>query len=535
MRRFSSICCAALFVCIFGWGAAHAAQWAKVYGEAGKELGGVVPNPAGGYSLYGVSTSAVSLADQNTLFGQIDALGSVAWAKSIGGTRSDLFNVVTVPDGFLVAGTTNSYGAIGTPIRSNLVWAKFDPTWNQVYANVFGGTGEESGTFLNTADGGLLFAGGTVAGPQGTDRDILLIKIRPNGTVAWKKVFNYGLQDVVLQAVEVGDGYVVAGTVVDPVMQRMGILVMKFTKAGGPLWSKLYTPGLTNLLTMGGGFQKMPGGDFLIVGQMTSLLGGGGIRTILARIDSLGAIRWQNSYGSTALSSAMAFNVIQNGTDQTLTVSGTATDATLKNSNILVMKLNANTGAVLLQNKIGQASATAHNSGVVTKSGAGLYLSGLHWTGTAVTRTKVLYGKLNTTTFAPTWAKIFGGQNTDMGALFKTASGFLLGGTTRSFGVTPNQGNLFGIVLDASGRYPGCHVGALTLLATNPGIVATPLDLTAATPTLTARTAGNAAAIVLPAVTTTLPAADICAPIAGPTDFQVEGGAHLAEMEPADE
>jgi hypothetical protein len=205
----------------------------------------------------------------------------------------------------------------------------------------------------------------------------------------------------------------------------------------------------------------------------------------------------------------MASSVIENP-DGTLILCGVLMDSSFHTS-ILVMKLAA-TGTITLKRRLG--ATTEYNTGSVMKSGSELLLMGMHHTSFTDPNLKLLYGKLNATTFVPVWAKTFGGTGADFGDLLARSGGYMLTGTTTSFGPgVPTKTNVFGMTLDANGNYPGCHVSPYTLSATIPSVTAGSLSLTATTPTLTARTAGAATNISLTVSPVTLPAANICAPI----------------------
>jgi hypothetical protein len=236
------------------------------------------------------------------------------------------------------------------------------------------------------------------------------------------------------------------------------------------------------------------------------------MKTILVKVSSAGAIQWQKSYGC-ASASVMASNVIENS-DHTLIVSGTLMDSSTHNASILVMKLNASGALTTLKRRLGPT--TEYNMGVVMKSDTGeLLLSGTHRTSLADPYLKLLYGKLNAATFAPLWAKTFGGTKMDAGAFLARSGGYLLEGITTSFGPgVPTKTNIFGMTLDAYGNYPGCHVSAYTLTPTIPSVTAASPVLIATVPTLTIRTAGSAANIALTVSSVSLPASNICAPIA---------------------
>jgi hypothetical protein len=499
---------------------AHAAQWAKTYGGTGDESGGIWPASGGGYYLLGYLNSATT----DTIFAKLTSGGSVSWAKKIGGPAQDLLSVVDVSGGFLVTGMTNSFGTAG---GLNLVWAKFDSSWNPAYQKVFGGEGNEMGGFYETTDGGLFFSGGSNSyGTSASDKDILLVKIKPSGAIAWKKVFHYGSQDQGGYMLEVSDGYLVSGETQNPPTSPLpGILLIKLSKTTGvPQWIKLYKHP-TGMLS-GTEITKLSGGGFLLTGSLMSLSGDN--RIVLMKTNSNGVVQWQKSYGKASCS--VMGHVVTENPDHTLILSGTITDPA-GTSGTLVMKLSS-TGGILWKKRLG--AKTEINAGFISKSETGqVLLSGSHTTGPSDDHYKILYSRLDPTTYSPIWAKVFGGDNYDSGAVTKLTGGYLMEGTTTSFGPgTPSKYNIFGMILDADGNYPNCHITPITLpVDTNPGVTSdNPGITTVNIPSFDTRTAGAPTNISLTVTPMTLQSKAICPSVAGAADFPAD-----EELETLDE
>jgi hypothetical protein len=509
MKRIAIVLCALSCIYVFSSAAVDAAQWSKVYGGTGAESGVVYPIETGGYYLSGNTSSYAG--GTNALFAKLNVSGTVSWAKGIGGSAEDFFSVVNIPGGsFLVTGITKSFPA--PTGKYNIIWAKFNASWAPVYQKVFGGAGDETGSFQLTSDDGLLFCGTSDSYGSVDDKDMLIVKIKSAGNVEWARVFHKGTEDSVNQAIELSDGYVISGMITDTAVSPLpGILVMKLTKSTGQRsWTKLYTiPPATGTVT-GGSLHPLSDGSFILQATMMTFASTAA-KTILVKISSAGVIQWQKSYGIAA-TSVMASSVIENA-DGTLLVSGRLTNPTTQNTSILVMKLNATGTLTNLKKRLG--APTQFNTGFIMKSDTGeLLLSGTHGTSLGDPHTKILYGKLNAATFAPIWAKTFGGTGLDTGIFFSRADGYMLAGNTTSFGLgVPTKPNIFAIILDDDGDYSGCHVSPYALSATAASVTATSPGLTATTPTLTARTAGSATNISLTVRALMLSAPNICAPV----------------------
>jgi hypothetical protein len=508
MKRLTVVLFAVACLYAFSAGVVYAAQWTKVYGGTGTESGIVYPIDTGGFYLSGSTTPKGGNTD--ALFAKLTASGLVSWAKTIGGSAEDHLAVVKVDNGYLVTGNTKSFPSPGDDY--NLVWAKFNASWAPVYQKVFGGGGDEGGIFYPNSQGGLLFCGTTGSlGAEGDD-DILIMKINSLGNIVWTKAFHKGTTDQAGSIIELDNGYIVSGMITDTSVNPMaGILLMKLSKStGAPLWTKLLNLPVGTGILSESGLHPLADGNFILEATVTSLASMSQ-RAILVKVSPAGRILWQRSYGSA--SASVTLSTLTENPDGSFLASGTLLNSTTQKSCILAMKLNANGTLSSPRKRLGPW--TQYNSGYVlgTKTGE-LFLSGFHRTTIMDLHPKILYAKLDPATFAPLWAKTFGGTGIDTGAFFAESGTYMLSGNTTSFGPgTPAQPNIFAMILDADGDYPGCHVNPFSLPVADVGItVANPL-LTATIPLLTASNMGGAADITLTVTPITLPASNICPPI----------------------
>jgi hypothetical protein len=150
--------------------------WAKTYG--GTAVRSVQQTSDGGYIVAG-HTSSFGAGYYDIFLIKTDANGNVIWAKTYGGTYSDYaYSVQQTSDGgYIVAGTTRSFGAYGY----NIFLIKTDASGNIQWAKTYGGTdGDEDYSVRQTSDGGYILAGGTWSfSVEGA----LLIKTDANGNI----------------------------------------------------------------------------------------------------------------------------------------------------------------------------------------------------------------------------------------------------------------------------------------------------------------------------------------------------------------
>jgi hypothetical protein len=153
--------------------------WDKTFGGSGYDVGKSVQHTSdGGYIVAGYTTS-YGAGGEDVRIIKTDSSGNRTWDRIFGGVEDDEGHSVaqTSDGGYIITGFTSSYGAGGRD-----VWLiKIDASGNKVWDRTFGGTGGEGGNSVRqTSDGGFIVVGSTDSyGAGGTD--ILLIKTDADG------------------------------------------------------------------------------------------------------------------------------------------------------------------------------------------------------------------------------------------------------------------------------------------------------------------------------------------------------------------
>ncbi|NOR48092.1 MAG: PKD domain-containing protein [Methanosarcinaceae archaeon] len=185
-------------------------QWNKTFGGTDSDLAYSVQQTSdGGYILAGYTWSYGAGGNDFWLV-KADSDGNEQWNKTFGGTNFDSAHSVqqTSDGGYILAGRTTSYGAGG----SDFWLVKTDPDGNKQWEKTFGGTDYDSAhSVQQTSDGGYILAGSTNSYGAG-ESDFWLVKTDPNGNEQWNKTFGSTDYDSAHSVQQTSDGgYILAG------------------------------------------------------------------------------------------------------------------------------------------------------------------------------------------------------------------------------------------------------------------------------------------------------------------------------------
>ncbi len=245
--------------------------WTKTFGGTGTDIGkSICETPDGGFILCGSTTSTDSDITFNHGYYdawvlKLNANGDIEWQKTYGGTAQDeSYAIKPTPDGgYIVGGITRSLnGDVTSNNGESDYWViKIDSVGTIAWQKNYGGSNlDVLSTIEPTTDGGYIISGNTfstngdVIGNHGGS-DYWLLKINSNGAIEWQKTLG-------------GSGYEFCGAI-------------KQTNDGGFIVTGS-TPSVDGEVTISYGQ-----GDFWVV-----------------KLDSLGTLEWQKSYGGTAQDSS---------------------------------------------------------------------------------------------------------------------------------------------------------------------------------------------------------------------------------------
>ncbi len=139
-----------------------------------------------------------------------DAVPVVEWSKTFGGAKDDSASYVqqTSDGGYIIAGSTNSYGAGDAWI------IKRDEKGNEQWSRNFGGKGyDEAVSIQQTSDGGYILTGSTSSYGDG-DYGAWIIKTNASGIEQWNRSFGRNRNVETASIQQTSDrGYIIAGSI----------------------------------------------------------------------------------------------------------------------------------------------------------------------------------------------------------------------------------------------------------------------------------------------------------------------------------
>lgn len=199
-------------------------------------------------------------------------------------------------------------------------------------------------------------------------------------------------------------------------------------------------------------------------------------------------------------------------------LSGTVTDFHSFRYYILLMKVDSS-GRIVWQKTL---SGTGFDVGALWRSSDGNYLLAGQTAsfGPSGYDGDIFFAKLNSLeplTFV--WQRRFGGSGMDTGGVTELQNGYFITGTTSSFGASDANVDLFGIILDSDGNYPGCYVNEFSLTEGDANLAESNLAWNPVIASLGERTHGRVRDISLNIVDASVQGFDICYPTSGPDEY----------------
>jgi hypothetical protein len=214
-------------------------KWYKVFGgSADDQINSAYPVTDGGFILVG-ETNSFSSSSSDIYAVKLDMNGNLMWSKIYRITGNELgTSVVQTEDyGFLISGSTDGFGSG----NSDALVMKIDFTGNVLWINAYGESLNDYGVSVKPYDDnssivtGYTFSGGAGAG------DISLIRLDPNGNIAWTKYYGgTGLDQPYDVEITSDNGYLIGGSTTSFGLTNGDVYFIKTDGDGLYQWSRSF-------------------------------------------------------------------------------------------------------------------------------------------------------------------------------------------------------------------------------------------------------------------------------------------------------
>jgi len=210
--------------------------------------------------------------------------------KTFGGSGYDYASSVkqTTDGGYIVAGYTGSFGA-GS---SDVYILKLNPDGSLAWQKTFGGSDYDvAHSIQQTTDGGYIVAGYTNSFGY---YDAYILKLNSDGSLAWQKTFGGTGYDEAYSIQQTTDGgYIVAGKTYPFRAGDYDIYILKLNSDGSLVWSKTFG-GSNNDEAYS--IQQTTDGGYIVAGK-TYTFGAVWSDAYVLKLDSDGSLEWQKTFG----------------------------------------------------------------------------------------------------------------------------------------------------------------------------------------------------------------------------------------------
>lgn len=310
--------------------------WEHNYGSTGHDWPGTVrPTSDGGYILAGRVDSAgqdVSgplMGEADVWVAKLDSAGGIEWEQNYGGSDHDVpFDIREAKgQGYIVCAITySSDGDISgnvMGIEEDIWLIRLDDSGQIIWENNFGGSECDQGhSVLETGDGNFVVTGvaessdGDVSGNVSGSGDVWTLKVGPNGSLLWEENHSQSDYDAGFEIQKGHDnGYVVSGRASGPQGFDYQAYVLKLDSVGALEWDNVYGgsqyEALFSIKTLDDGGYITTGYSYSDDGDVSDNYGKSDIWVL--GLDSTGNMEWERNYGGSNSESASSVHHDHNG------------------------------------------------------------------------------------------------------------------------------------------------------------------------------------------------------------------------------
>ena len=332
--------------------------WTQTYGGSGNELGHSVQQTLDGGFVVTGSTNSFGAGDTDVWLVRTDDDGDTLWTRTYGGGGSEVGNSVqqTSDGGFIITGSTYSFGA-----GSGDVWLiRTDANGDSLWTRTYGGSNRDAGMSVQqTADGGFVITGITHSFGAGSG-SVWLIRTDANGERLWSRTYDgsSGSDDGNSVQQTSDGGFVVAGSTYSFDDSNVTVWLIRTDANGDSLWTRTYGGNNGNL---GISVQQTTDGGFIVLGifDIKLIFGGSSFTTRLIRTDASGDTLWTKSLGGNGITWG---NSVQQTSDDGYVVAGYIDFSSLDRLAVWLTRTDANGESLWTRTFGGSGSGEGHSA-----------------------------------------------------------------------------------------------------------------------------------------------------------------------------
>ncbi len=260
--------------------------WAKAYGGTNDDVANEVAIASNGNIIVAGYTKSFGAGKKDVWILRLDTEGGIIWQKTYGGDGQDEASSIAVaPNGdIIVAGYTTSFGYYYA------VWVlKLDFNGKVTWARIFRGYHPNG-----VSDIALTSGEGIVLCGVNNDEDAFVMKLNQNGDVAWAKSYGGSGTDVINDVKVLQDGSIIAvGYTTSFGAGGKDVLIMKLNPDGDIIWAKAY--GGTND-DVANEVAIASNGNIIVAGY-TKSFGDNQRDVLILKLSAHGDVNWTRTYG----------------------------------------------------------------------------------------------------------------------------------------------------------------------------------------------------------------------------------------------
>ncbi len=202
----------------------------RYYGGKKEDRAEAIIKDEGSYVIAGL-TESWGHGDRDLYLVKTDKAGNRLWHHAYGGNDNDVANdIIATKDGYVMVGTTDSFG-----LTNNDVYVvKVDKKGNLLWQHAYGGDRDEVGNAIIEDEDGYVITGGTKShNKRGHAMDLYLFKIsKKSGKLLWQRTYGKADEDIGYDIAKTKDGYIVVGDTQRSPFRYYDLFILKTDKDG---------------------------------------------------------------------------------------------------------------------------------------------------------------------------------------------------------------------------------------------------------------------------------------------------------------